>query len=117
MTYDLAVWEGRRPLLNRTAATTFLKLLAQLGEAAASTPASPAIADFVADVVSIWPDLGSPGDENSPWASGPLIGEASGSFIYVPLTPSAADAAVPVLSRIAQKRRLVCYDPQAERLL
>jgi len=103
--------------MSRTAAKTYVKLLAHLEEEAAPAPASPAIADFVSEVLSIWPDLGSPGDESSPWASGPLTGEASGSFLYFPLTFSSADAAVPILSRIARGRRLVCYDPQADRLV
>ena len=101
---------GGPTAVHEPAATTiYLELVARLEEEEVQAPASPAIADFVAEALAIWPDLGSPGDEG-------LLQEASGSFLYFPLTFSAAEAAVPVLSRMARRRRLVCYDPQAERL-
>jgi hypothetical protein len=78
---------------------------------------SPAIAGFVEELLALWPDLGEPGDERSPWAAGPLMQEASGSFIYFAMTFDGAEQAAPIIEKVARKRGLVCYDPQGERMV
>lgn len=46
-------------------------------------------------------------------ASAPLLGEASGDFIYFPLTYTGAEYAVETLERIAGEQGLVFFDPHA----
>jgi hypothetical protein len=46
-----------------------------------------------------------------------LLGDASGTTLYVGIVWSMADEAAAHVARIATERGLVCYDPQSERLL
>lgn len=117
MSYDLAVWEGKRPFLGRGASRTFERLMDEQERGEAPRPASPAIADFVAELLAHWPDLDDDNEDECPWAAGPLIQEASGSHIYFAMTWDGAEYAVPTIAQIARRRGLVCYDPQADEVL
>jgi len=113
MSYDLAVWEAVPPFTGR--ADEAFELLAERLEADdVDEPPTEAITEFVEALLAVWPELGEDEDEGSPWASGPLLGEACGPCIYFAMTYSGADDAVPVIARMAKERGLVCYDPQVE---
>jgi hypothetical protein len=71
----------------------------------------------VAELLARFPEISEDSGEDSPWASAPLLGEASGDFIYFPMTYSGAEVGVPFCADVAHRRGLVCFDPQAETLL
>ena len=89
MSYDLAVWEGPRPESDAVAAVEFARRVSEMdrlydaGEP--MTEPSAAIREFVATVEERYPD-----DEDdpgaSPWAVFPLIGNAVGDGIFIPMT-------------------------------
>ncbi|MGW8801336.1 hypothetical protein RPQ02_34560 [Streptomyces sp. AM2-3-1] len=55
-------------------------------------------------------------EETSPWADGPLIGEAGGPLIYFAMGWSMAEGAAAYAAAIAGSMGLVCFDPQPNRL-
>lgn len=80
-------------------------------------PVAPEIGSFVGAVLARYPDLDDDSGRECPWASSPLIGEATGDLIYFPMTFSGAEYARDVIAEIASSLGLVCYDPQIEQLL
>jgi hypothetical protein len=97
-----------------------LKAQAMAVESALRCSPSPAIRRFVEALLARHPDLTELDDaevDDSPWADGPLIGNASGSFIYFALVHSRAKEVLPFIVETAAPERLVVYDPQTERLL
>lgn len=55
-------------------------------------------------------------EETSPWAAGPLIGEARGPVIYFALRWDRAEEASAYAAALADSMGLVCFDPQQRRL-
>ncbi len=84
------------------------------------TPPSPAIAAYVAALLERYPDLTEVDDDSvddCPWSDGPLIGNASGPFIYFGFVRNAAlDEAWAFAVDTARSMGLVSFDPQSERL-
>ncbi|MFD7026550.1 hypothetical protein ACFWAR_00745 [Streptomyces sp. NPDC059917] len=117
MSYDLAVWEGERPSDDAAAGRCFTDLydeyIAADGPGVAPTEQ---IAAYVAVLLGRWPDLTEDEDEddNSPWSTGPLLGEASGPLIYFPMRWSMAEEASAYAAEMASSMGLNCYDPQAQ---
>ena len=116
MGYDLAVWEGPRPSGDDEAAETYERLMEQMDDDP-DVPTSPTIQSFMNELLARWPALGQPGDETSPWATGPEFGDAAGPITYITMTYPGAREAVPYAAEVAKMLGLVCYDPQAEALL
>ncbi len=110
MSYDLAVWEGRRPATNADALAAYEEMMRRY-EGDSSGPSS-AIERFVASLLARWPDLDDDGGEESPWADSPLIANASGAAIYFSLATSRALPAIDYASATAARQGLVCFDPQ-----
>lgn len=106
VSYDLAAWSGPRPADDAAAAREFQ--LRQL-QAEVRQPASATLASFVADLLERYPE---DDPDDSPWAAGPLIDEASGDFIHFAMTYSGAERAYEDVVRTAQRHGLVCFDPQ-----
>ena len=116
MSYDLAVWKGPRPSKNEEALAEYQRRY-DVAMAEPTDPSPEIVACLRRGPARRFPDLGEPGDDESPWASGPLLSEASGDFIYFPMTYSGAEAALPFCVEMAQKHGLVCFDPQSIELL
>jgi len=115
MSYDLAVWEGPRPSSDEEAAGEFARLMGEMEET--HRPASPAIKELAAELVTRWPELGEAGDEECSWlVGGSLIEDSSGAIIYFGMRSDRMDEAVPFIAEVASRRGLVCYDPQEEAL-
>ena len=113
MSYDLAVWEGPRPSSDDEAAAEYERLMDQMDEDPDVPPSAP-IVSFQNELLARWPALGEPGDEASPWATGPEIGDAVGPIMYITMTYSGAQEGVPYAAEVARMLGLVCYDPQEE---
>jgi hypothetical protein len=123
MSYDLAVWEGERPVSDEASARFFReRIVPQIKEYDPSNPVAPTprIKAYVEALLDRWPDFADAGDEivneDSPWSTSPLMGEAVGWFVYFPMRWSMAAEASAFAAETAQQHGLVCYDPQFERL-
>ena len=114
MSYDLAVWEGARPVDDAAARTTFHDLYERYIYSDAKDAPTPKITKYVAALLDRWPDLGDDEDDTSPWSTGPLIGEARGPLIYFPMRYSMADEASAFAAQLATSMGLVCFDPQID---
>ena len=110
MSYSVAVWEGPRPISNRAAGVEFDRLMDASEEKDA--PANPRISAFVTALLAIWPD----GDEASPWVFDPMR-DACGPIVFLGVRFAEADIARSVIAGTARHRGLICFDPQARRLL
>ena len=114
MSYDLAVWADVPPFAGLSPDAAYEVVSELLDDEAVAEPSAGVINDLVSSLLARWPALGEPGDEKSPWAMGPEIGEVFGSCIYITMTFPGADFAVSVIAAEARARGLVCYDPQLE---
>ncbi|MFB8028675.1 MULTISPECIES: hypothetical protein [unclassified Streptomyces] len=116
MSYDLAVWEGDRPEDDKCAGRIFTDLYARYVDSEVEEPATERIAAYVTALLERWCDITEDDEETSPWSTGPLIGEASGPFIYFPMRWSMADEASACAAALAESMGLVCFDVQQDRL-
>jgi len=117
MSYDLAVWEGDRPADDAAAHQQYRRLYDRYIGGKDPQPPTPRIAAYVRALLDRYPDITSEAGEDSPWADGPLIRDASGPFLYFPMVFSQCDEASAWAAEVAQERGLVCYDPQTGQLL
>jgi hypothetical protein len=90
VSFDLAVWEGDRPVDNEEAARVLDHLYTELIASGERIDPSPRIADYVDGLLARWPDIGSDAEVDSPWSVGPLLTEASGPLIYFGITYSSS---------------------------
>jgi hypothetical protein len=109
MSYDLAVWEGDRPSDDVGAAAHYGSLMDRMESGELGEP-TPRIRAYVEALLARWPDIDQ--SEDSPWASSPLMGEASGPLVYFPMVFSRADEASTFAAALARDHGLVCFDPQ-----
>ena len=117
MSFDLAVWEGGRPSTDKAASQVYKQLVDEMDAGGTPAAPSPAIRAYVDALLDRWPDITDDGGEDSPWADGPLINNASGQWIYFGMVWSKAGEAVEFAAEVAAQRGLVCYDPQSEAML
>jgi hypothetical protein len=81
-------------------------------EAVERTP-EPEIVQYVDALLARWPDISTDEGEDSPWADGPLIGDAAGPFIYFAMVWSRCEEASEFAAQVAAQHGLVCFDPQS----
>jgi len=117
VSYDLAVWEGDRPDDDDAALADFEMLYERYVGAGEKAPPTARIAAYVSTLLERYPDINTEaGYPDSPWASAPLLGEASGPLIYFPMIASRGDEVSVWAARVAEDHGLVCFDPQTEQL-
>jgi len=116
MSYDLAVWEGERPADDEIALDVLGDLCGRYLEADVEHPPTTKITAYVAALLERWPDITEAGVETSPWCAGPLIDDARGPIIYLPITRDAADETSAYAAALAGSMGLICFDPQLGRL-
>lgn len=118
MSYDLAVWEGDRPADDAEATQHFRNLYERfMADSLPPLPPTPTVAAFVERLLIRWPDISEDGGEDSPWSDAPLLGDASGSFIYFGFSGAASDEVIEFVRRACEDLSLTCYDPQQERMM
>lgn len=115
MSYDLAVWEGPRPATEAEALATYRRIMDRLESGPAAEP-TPRIRAYVKALLHRWPDITEDGGEESPWADGPMIGNADGDAVYFAMVWSRCEEAGEFAAQLAAQHGLVCFDPQSERL-
>ncbi|MFJ6799139.1 hypothetical protein [Streptomyces sp. NPDC091268] len=116
MSYDLAVWEGDRPADDKSPGRIFSALYDRYVDSEVEEPATERIAAYVAALLERWCDITEDEEDTSPWSTGPLIGEASGPFIYFPMRWSMAEEASAYAAALAESMGLVCFDVQQDRI-
>ncbi|WP_217128628.1 hypothetical protein [Streptomyces sp. AC558_RSS880] len=116
MSYDLAVWEGERPADYKTASRVFNDLYDCYLDGEDEESPSERIAAYVGALLERWCDITEDVEETSPWAAGPLIGEARGPVIYFALRWDRAEEASAYAAALADSMGLICFDPQQRQL-
>ncbi|WP_076822551.1 hypothetical protein [Pseudofrankia asymbiotica] len=116
MSYDLAVWEGEHPADNEAALQILEDLCSRYLETDVGHPPTERITAYVAALLERWHDITEDGAQTSPWCTGPLIREARGPVIYIPMAWGAADEASAYAAAVADSMGLICFDPQLGRL-
>jgi hypothetical protein len=116
VSYDLAVWEGGQPASDAAALEEFEQLYERYIGSRDLVPPSPRIAAYVRALLARYPDINDEAGEDSPWADGPLMGDASGPLLFFPLVYSQCDEASAWAAQLARKHGLVCYDRQIGKL-
>ncbi|MFF8873374.1 hypothetical protein [Streptomyces massasporeus] len=111
MSYDLAVWDGDRPLDNRAASSMYDELYERYLESDDVAPPVPRIVAYVEALVAQYPD---DVHRNVVWASSPVIDEASGPIVYLLMSYSKAEEMSEYAAVLAREHGLVCFDPQEE---
>jgi len=112
ISYDLAVWEGERPADNEIALEVLEELCNRSLETDVEHPPTAKITAYVAALLERWRDITEDGAETSPWCAGPLIRDARGPIIYLPIARDAADEASAYAAALAGSMGLVCFDPR-----
>jgi hypothetical protein len=72
--------------------------------AAEMIPPTARIQRYVDDLVARWPDITTDAGDDSPWADGPLIGNASGRMIYFGMIASSGREVVDEVAQYAADR-------------
>jgi hypothetical protein len=116
VSYDLAVWEGDRPASDAEAGEEYERLHARYIGSRQPQPPTPRIAAYVGALLDRYPEDDEDAWEGGPWADAPLIGDASGPYIYFPMVYSKCDEASAWAAQVAHEHGLVCYDPQIGKL-
>ena len=110
---DLAVWEGSRPATDTKAAAAFVDLSTRYLDGP-RTPPTQRVTDYINAVLARYPDLTDEGDEELPWGSGPLLGNASGPILYIDMKLNELfEEAWRFCVETAGAHGLVAFDPQA----
>ncbi|MFE4758448.1 hypothetical protein ACFVW1_31510 [Streptomyces olivochromogenes] len=112
MSYDLAVWDGELPRGDEAGAVFDALYERYLDSEDVIAELSPRIETYVEALVERYPD----DVVGSPWASPPVMGEASGPIVYLLMSYSRAEEVSEYAAALAREHRLVCYDPQGETL-
>ncbi|MFD3308934.1 hypothetical protein [Streptomyces sp. NPDC058694] len=112
MSYDLAVWDGERPADDKAAARAFMAFYERYVDTDVEHPPAERIASYVAALLERWCDPTEDEEDNSPWSTGPLIGEACGPLVYFPMRWTMAEEASTYAAALADSMGLVCFDPQ-----
>ena len=113
MSYDLAFWDGPLPSDDADATSTFTRLCQPLEEGGNGAAPTPTVARLVSDLEARWPET----DEEPPWASMPIRGDAQGPLLYLALRYGRPAEEIEFIVATARARGLVCYDPQVSRLV
>lgn len=112
MSYDLAVWDGDRPIDDRQASSMYDELYERYLESDdVVVPPAPSIVAYVEALVARYPD---DVDRSVVWASPPVIDEASGPIVYLLMSYDKAEQASEYAAELAREHGLVCFDPQGE---
>jgi hypothetical protein len=116
MSYDLAVWEGKRPRTNAEAQETLTTLLARYQEAGEPPGPTDGIRRYVEALLVKFPELDDDNEDDCPWSDSPLIRNATGPLFYFSMAFSHAEIASAFAAQVAKEHGLVCFDPQSSEL-
>ncbi|MFW6695518.1 hypothetical protein [Streptomyces sp. MAR4 CNX-425] len=112
MSYDLAVWDGERPIDDRQAGAIYDELYERYLESDdVVVPPVPRIVAYVEALLARYPD---DANHSVVWASPPVIEEASGPLVYLLMSYGEAEEVSAYAAELAREQGLVCFDPQGE---
>ena len=115
MSYDLAVWDGDRPLDDDRACLTYDELYERY--LASDGPYEPETASITAYLAAFREQY--PNDEQliAEKASPRVDSEVSGPIVYLTMSYRHAEDVADHAADLARRHGLVCFDPQIEQLL
>jgi len=116
VSYDLVIWQGDQPASDAAACEEYKQLYDGYIRSRDLQPPTPRIAAYIGALLDRYPEIDTEAGEDSPWASGPLMREASGALLYLPLVYTQCEEASAWAAQLAQEHGLICYDPQAGKL-
>jgi hypothetical protein len=111
MSWVLVAWDGPVPTNSADAARIFDELDASAVE---DTPPTDALRGYVEELLERWPDIIEDGSEDSPWADGPLIGNASGPLFVFSLAANTLEESIPYCTEVARRRGIVLFDQEQD---
>jgi hypothetical protein len=111
MSWVLVAWDGPVPTSAVDASRIFEQLESSTAEDALPTDG---IHGYVEELIQRWPDTAADGGEDSPWADGPLIGDAHGPLFVFSLRVSTLEESIPYCTDVARRRGIVLFDPEQE---
>lgn len=109
MSYDMAVWVGKRPADEGEAEEQYEEVM-ELLEEDDETPPSEAIVAYARALADRYPD--EPGAPGNPWRTMPILADAVGDVLTVNIDWDRAEEVASYMGRLAAEHGLVCYDPQ-----
>ncbi|TDD29769.1 hypothetical protein E1218_03105 [Kribbella turkmenica] len=111
MSWVLVAWDGPVPASADDAARIFEELESSVSE---DDPPTDAIRGYVEELLARWPDITEDRSEDSPWADGPLIANASGPLFVFSLGLRSLSESIPYCTEVARRRGIVLYDQEQE---
>lgn len=122
VSYNVAVWEAEHPSDDAEGQRHFEDLYRQFLQEWPPLPPTVRIRAFVDALVARWPDDHGVGESahsahDSPWADRPLTGNAGGPIVYLSLLSDRAEEVIAFARELADRDKLVCFDPQASLVL
>jgi hypothetical protein len=115
MSFDLSVWSGNSRIASSRAGQIHERLCR--GERPTELQADPNIARFYRELTSRWPEIDGIPDQQvddtnvCPWSSAL---DHSDAHVLISCVWSAAEQVYSFVQQMAQKHRLVLYDPQSD---
>jgi hypothetical protein len=109
MAWVLVAWDGAVPVGAHDADRIFEALESSIGDDAAPTDA---IRSYVEELLARWPDITEEAGEDSPWADGPLIDNATGPLFVFSLVADSLAESIAYCTEVAEHRGIVLYDPE-----
>ncbi|MFJ7990365.1 hypothetical protein [Streptomyces sp. NPDC096351] len=114
MSYDLAVWGGKRPENDKAAGRVMTDLYDHYFEGEELEPPSELIAAYVTALLEQWCAVTEDEEGTSPWSVSPLIGGASGPLLYFGMGWHRAEEASAYAADLANEMGLNCFDVQKD---
>ncbi|WP_062430688.1 hypothetical protein [Herbidospora daliensis] len=112
MSFDLAFWHAADDIDVAHAAEIYNRLLE---EESGLVPDVPAVETFREQVVAVYPDLTSDEDlETCPWTAELFTGPG---FLVACISWKRSAEVASTLVALAKRNGLICYDPQAGRVI
>ncbi|WP_148256543.1 hypothetical protein [Kribbella flavida] len=109
MSWVLVAWDGPVPASTDDAARILEELESSVDE---DDPPTDAVRGYIEELLARWPDITQDGGEDSPWADGPLIANASGRLFVFSLGVSSLTESIPYCIEVARRRGIVLYDQE-----
>jgi hypothetical protein len=114
MGFDLGVWRSDKSLGRKEAGEIYVRLC---GGSTVSSGNSPKVSAFYDEITRRYPEIDTLSEDEvdgSPWACA-LV--RSGQYVLMTIVPSRAEELVEVVSTLARKHQLLCFNPQSNDVL
>ncbi len=114
MSFDLGVWRSNKPVGRKEAGEIYVCLC---GGGTVSSGDSSEVSAFYDEITRRYPEIDTLSEDEvdgSPWA---CRLDRSGKYVLMAIVPSRAEELVEVVSVLARKHQLLCFNPQSDDVL